>query len=683
MKKIDLHIHTISVNGKDANFNFDLTKLQKYVDELSIDAIAITNHNLFDLEQFTIIEKALHNAVAFPGVEIDFESGHLLLIDGSGDVNDFNNKCQLINTEVGANNQITISKLKEIFVDLNKYLLIPHYDKKRNVSQDKIDLLKDFIIAGEVQSPKKFNRIIKEPSSLTPVLFSDARISEDLDIEKYHGKQTYINVNSTPLTINNIKIALRDKNKLFLTKTGKQGFFQISNDGQELSYGLNVVLGKRSSGKTHFLNHLKKIFSTEDKSITYIKQGSLIKNDDKKFNEILKNEKSVVREKYLLEFKSVVEDAISINWQKTSFNLEKYIDTLTTFASSESQHDEFSRAVLYTENLFYIKESKEIVSLIKAIKVLIDSNTHKATINKYISESNLQNLLDDFKNKFIEETLDDLKKKWINNLIINIRKKLEHNSSSSRIEDDEIDFYDIKIKKEKIKKFSAISNKLREEEIIDEDISFDKFKIRAIATKYNGAGELKEECNKVVKFSPAFQKYEKPILFLEELKKIDGLERSELYKYFCKVTYQVLNEFNREVSGGERAEFNLLKALQDARQYDMLLVDEPESSFDNLFLKDNVNIEIKNISKNLPVVVVTHNNTVGMLMKPDYILYTQREINGDKDEYNIFSGSPGDKEFKTADGAKAIDSYTTLLDSLEAGEVAYFDRNNLYNNFKK
>ncbi len=53
------------------------------------------------------------------------------------------------------------------------------------------------------------------------------------------------------------------------------------------------------------------------------------------------------------------------------------------------------------------------------------------------------------------------------------------------------------------------------------------------------------------------------------------------------------NKYGFNVSGGERAEFNLLTEIQDALKYDLLLIDEPESSFDNLFLKHDVNQLIK------------------------------------------------------------------------------------------
>ena len=81
MKKIDLHIHTISTIS-DVNFNFDLDILETYVKTRSIDAIAITNHNLFDIEQFKKISTRLSFITVFPGIEINIgeNCGHMLVI---------------------------------------------------------------------------------------------------------------------------------------------------------------------------------------------------------------------------------------------------------------------------------------------------------------------------------------------------------------------------------------------------------------------------------------------------------------------------------------------------------------------------------------------------------------------------------------------------------------------------
>lgn len=685
MKKIDLHIHTTPLSDKDAEFEFDLEKFKEYTDTLSIDAVAVTNHNCFDLEQFKKIVETLQKVAVFPGIEIDFEDGHLLLIGENKDLDNFSKKCESIKNEFDSKEIITADKLKEIFIDLDEFLLIPHYDKKPKVRQSAVDSLRSYIFTGEVQSPKKFQRVIKEKNSLTPVVFSDVRISTDLDPQKHQGKHTFINTKANPLTLDTIKAALRDKNKVFLSNSGKHGFFQVLSDGQELSSGLNIVVGGRSSGKTYLLNKLSDIFDTEEKSIKYIRQFELVRDDEKKFNERVEKDKSAIREEYLKEFRAIVDDATGIDRRATNHKLEKYIGTLLDFASSEKLQDEFSKAILFKEVAYQIRRTKEeeLIRLINAVVLLLKKGTYKGTIDKYIPEKSLHNLLDDLTDQYKQQLEIRMKKEWINELVEDTRQQLESKTSSPKISDRDIDLYGIKLERERVRRFNAIAKSIKKETEIKETEAFGKFKIKAIASPYVGAQGLHDESGKQVSFTNAFKKYDSPIAFLEELKNIEGLEKSELYRYFCKVAYQVLNEYNKKVSGGEMAEFNLLRVLQDARQYEMLLVDEPESSFDNLFLKKNVNREIKDISKEMPVIVVTHNNTVGMLMEPDYILYTQRKIINGKDQYKIFSGSPGDKKFKTPNGNESIESYDTLLDTLEAGQEAYKTRKVIYDNFKK
>jgi len=58
MKKIDLHIHTVATRS-DSQFDFCLDKLSEYIDAANLDAIAITNHNIFDATQFGQIRDAV------------------------------------------------------------------------------------------------------------------------------------------------------------------------------------------------------------------------------------------------------------------------------------------------------------------------------------------------------------------------------------------------------------------------------------------------------------------------------------------------------------------------------------------------------------------------------------------------------------------------------------------------
>ena len=131
--------------------------------------------------------------------------------------------------------------------------------------------------------------------------------------------------------------------------------------------------------------------------------------------------------------------------------------------------------------------------------------------------------------------------------------------------------------------------------------------------------------------------YESPYEYLQKLKEIDAIPDAELYRYFAKIDYGIINSDGFPVSGGERSEFRLLQEISDAQNHDILLIDEPESSFDNMFLKSDVNSLIRGISKIMPVVVVTHNNTVGASVDPDYLLFTRKEVAGNEVVYKIYS----------------------------------------------
>ncbi|WP_135454981.1 hypothetical protein [Vibrio echinoideorum] len=118
------------------------------------------------------------------------------------------------------------------------------------------------------------------------------------------------------------------------------------------------------------------------------------------------------------------------------------------------------------------------------------------------------------------------------------------------------------------------------------------------------------------------------------------MESADIYKLFSNVTYRILNKYGDSVSGGERSEYRLLKKLHDAKYYDVLLIDEPESSFDNTFLYESVNSIIKDLSKQMPVVLVTHNSTVGSSIIPNQILYAMKSFVDDKLVYDVYFGRP-------------------------------------------
>lgn len=170
MKKIDFHIHTVSTDS-DYDFDFSFDYLKEYVTNRSIDCIAITNHNMFDYQQYNQISENL-DTVVFPGIEIDLEGGHLLLISDKNELSDFDVKCKQVSAKIPTRNDfINTQELTEIFPDLSKYILIPHYDKKPSLKSKTLEKLDDFITSGEVASPKKFLYCLKKQAGTGSSLF--------------------------------------------------------------------------------------------------------------------------------------------------------------------------------------------------------------------------------------------------------------------------------------------------------------------------------------------------------------------------------------------------------------------------------------------------------------------------------------------------------------------------------
>lgn len=149
MKKIDLHIHTVSTIS-DRPFTFSLDAFKRYVTDAKLDAVAVTNHDVFDGAQFRHIQEELA-ATVFPGIEINVGSGHLLIITKPSDLDDFASKTTLVSqriTKVG--DSMSFEELIKIFGNLQNYLLIPHYDKGPPIAGETLEKLRPYISAGEV-----------------------------------------------------------------------------------------------------------------------------------------------------------------------------------------------------------------------------------------------------------------------------------------------------------------------------------------------------------------------------------------------------------------------------------------------------------------------------------------------------------------------------------------------------
>ena len=90
---------------------------------------------------------------------------------------------------------------------------------------------------------------------------------------------------------------------------------------------------------------------------------------------------------------------------------------------------------------------------------------------------------------------------------------------------------------------------------------------------------------------------------------------------------------------------------------------------------------MREISETMPVVVVTHNSTVGASAGADYLLYASKETEEGKPVYRLYSGHPTDRNLHSPDG-RTISNHEITLNSLEAGCETYDDRKRKYEAIK-
>ncbi|WP_335989180.1 histidinol phosphatase [Pseudoalteromonas sp. CH_XMU1449-3] len=674
MKKVDLHIHTVRTES-DARFTYSLATLKHYVEAVGLDCIAITNHNVFDLYQFNEINESLDITV-LPGIEIDLENGHMLLISDNQELELFSEKCQRITELISyPNPNITLDNFKAIFPDLGRYILIPHYDKTPKVKQFVIDDLSNFITAGEVQSAKKFINTYKQSDDLVPVLFSDMRMGEN--ITNYPFRYTCLNISDCDFR--SIKLGISKREHVSLTEEEGNDFIEVMNGDVKISTGLNVILGKRSSGKSYTLNSIYQGAGEDD--VKYIKQFELLESDEgrdkKDFDDHISRNQSDVTERYLSLLKIAIDDIQTIDLRNDDYQLERFAKSLSDNANNQTRKDAYSKVALFSETLFPERDSSSLASLISSVQNLLNNLEYSPIVEKHLSRTSLIALHADLVAKYKQEESDRRIKRFTNDLILSIKSSLNVKTTLTPIE--QIDLKQIALNRVKVQRFNELAELVKLDKRIDKKELYG-YSVVAERSRFKNATELQRVIKRKLSLVEAFGYYDDPVAYIEKLRE-SGVEDSEVYKLITKVNYRILNKFGDSVSGGERSEYRLLRKLNDAKNYDILLIDEPESSFDNTFLFGSVNSIIKDLSKQMPVVVVTHNSTVGSSIIPNYIIYTEKSQTEDGLVYDIYSGRPTDKYLYTKCG-KSIENYIVQMDSLEAGESPYAKRSADYETIK-
>lgn len=686
MIKVDLHIHTVTTEFDPSNFVFNEQLLAQYVQEAGLDVVAITNHNTFSRSNYEDLSSKL-NCVVLPGIEVNVTTpgtyGHVLLISPIDGIDAFSQSACALENEINeAKEHIDWKRVIELFPEINKYLVIPHYKKKkRNLDKYTLDEIRAStgIDALEVSSPKQWlkgDETVSEPL----VLFSDSRPglrmpSSNEGEQRYSYGSCFVNCEEASLPAIKAALPLDQSVKLFR----EDSEFEILPEGLPVSRRINVLLGNRSTGKTYTLKRI--MDGLEEEDYAYIEQFQITAGAKKEeFENKVNADDKKFRTKYLSSLQHSFDSVLSADLQSLMSASESWCEELIQFA--HSPEDDTSKLPIYNEAKYPLiaeknNEEKDF-ALRSNIEALIFDIRRKDIIEKHVSIDALKSLATELREIGLEEHRKAAFRTKANSCLESIQNSLKTFSSRKPLPATD-PIRSLFVESYREQRMIQALEKLESTTQLDSEIDskFKKVRKRCLTKSVTEAkSSAISKIPKDVSLSGLFKKnmsWKSRISTLRGLS--DDVKNQSAYLFFCVKTSIVSNDAKETpLSGGQRAEYLFLRLLEESRSKDVILVDEPESSFDNEFLRSFIVPMIKELSTTSTVFLVTHNNTLGVSLEPDWIIYATKTNEG---QYELYSGHLTSSVLKNRRG-EVVSRPAKLIETMEAGADAYQKRRSYY-----
>lgn len=669
MIRVDFHIHTVSTQW-DHPFEFNCDTLIEHVKGQKLNAVAITNHNCFDKQNYSeVVVPSLspYNCAAFPGVEVSALGTHILIISDVSKVDELAKCCENLK-EMGIHDSLSFDELTRFFPLLSDYLVIPHYSKDPSISEENLELLETFVHGVETSSMKKALSIRKSNAASVPsVCFTDFRFGSTDQITP-----NAIYLRTDGCEFKDVIAAFKMDDGVLLNYAGTSQL-EIA-PGLLTSEGLNLIIGKRSTGKTHTLQRVVSLCGKED--YLHIKQGELVSDSqEEEFYAELNKDHYDDKYAYMNRWKTFLNSAKKRGSEESrKIAITNYLIELKSYAETSSLADQYSGSPLFKGQPFEIVENGEEQELISALLLLLGSNDYEEEIDSALGRKNLISLLRLIAERAKVKETERAVKKAANSIIASVRSRLSIASTQDKYPDA---IMDLVFQNEVI--FNRIGTLLSScwtEKVIfdDKQRGAGKYSLRAVRKKHIDAVAIKKamglsQCAMGRITTMNSREYIDTILSFEQCVHPEtGL---------FDIRFEIRDEKGVRPSGGQRTEYTFLKKLADAESYDIILIDEPESSFDNPFLNIHISGRIKDLSKTSTVFVATHNQVLGYALKPNKILFTRHDP--DTDTYHIYSGELQEASLTNQDGSTEP-MKDTMIDLMEAGDIAYASRKEFYEN---
>ena len=711
--KIDIHVHTKKTKQGDAETReIEADRFHEIISSTEVKIIAITNHNVFDIEQYRkFVTEVGDDFQIWPGVELDVikdnRRGHLIVIVSPDKVEDFSDTIFKL-TEHSTPDKYTIL-LEEVVSNLDKFmpLYIAHYHQKK---PDLLDEDIDYI----VEKTANKSRVLKEATNAVSagIFISHGHASiHGSDVQNWNQYQEQSkSLPDLRLPVESFEqfCLLLDKNQVAInTLLDKKDPEPISikpfKDETVLEIivydDINVFFGAKGTGKSDILTAIAGYYSAKGITCKKFESGS-VKLDDA-YDLAGKNLKLDLKDheiSYCNKEIELIRLAQEVHITSISKYKQFFSDSLKNKKAQKIKIKDMPRVnTQNSEREFELIQNSN--GKVKEFKLFSENNT---ILEDVLGKENMGKLL-----SLLNEAIEGLDKKGFEKFS-NEKSAMLFNSMIEKFKFDITKKTGAPAKPSETGFQKYASNRIKIELAVKNIIENISKKI-SINDEYVGnlgeKGELYCKTEIVIqdgnineaRFKPLGTANKKPLknfsrimgdikenvysqnLFnkIAELNEMEGinlipttLELIVFDKYFT------INDEHYEPSTGEASMILLHRELSEDK--DIYILDEPEKSLGNEYINNVIVPLIKEKAKSgKKIFIATHDANIAVRTLPYNSVYRHH----DKSGYQTFVGNPFTNNLTNINNHENKINWKDIsMRTLEGGRNAFGERGQIYGN---
>ncbi|ELL0596066.1 TPA: hypothetical protein RQJ82_000507 [Vibrio vulnificus] len=710
--KIDIHVHTRKTKQGDATTReVSPEDFSRIVQSTDVKILAITNHNVFDLEQFNQMEEKLDGAAQiWPGVELDVlddgRRSHLIVVVSPQNRDKFSEVVNHVTEGKTPDNfVISIENTVKFFDELDPLYVAHYMGKKPDMSEETIGKL----LAGGV-NPK---RVIKEATnSISAGIFiahghSSLYGSDIQNWNKYTEEakslpELRLSVDSfehfcllLEKDVSTIDTAIQRKKSEELTlipfEDETKVKIRVFND-------INIIFGPKGTGKTKILKSIAKYYSNRG-----VKASLFESAPDKladRFDIKGENVKSIID---LSEVDCCSEEINRIKKakEKDVTSLNKYVE----FFNSENKNKNAKKMKikdlpkLTSENSdSKFNEYQDAYKKIQDMLVFLKQNGPVNEVTNEQERTQLRESLNYVSSKLSEgawELYSDWKSSQLTDSISKrfreeVTRKTGERSKPSGTGFKEFASNRINIEKDARKILSNIGKNIKDEVEKVGMLGPEKGELKCVTSFKFQQGDIHDarylsitsmrktdqkefiQIIKDIKEKSTSDDLFDSITQLNEIPDIDKIKSlSDLLLFWRRFSLQ---GEQYSPSNGECSMLNLHNELDEEKE--IYILDEPERSLGNEYINDVIIPLINDKAVQGKIVVIsTHDANVAVRTLPYNSIYRCHDIDG----YATYVGNPFSNSLVHAvDEGKILDWKKISMKTLEGGQSAFGERGKIY-----